>query len=53
MEIMEMKLIPIATLNASLKLKFYPIRIIVSSIILVINPLTIASVIIPKTGKGI
>ena len=35
------------------KLKFCVIKIIVSKIILVINPLMIAKIIIPKTGKGI
>ena len=42
-----------AVLNALIKLKFCVIKIIVSKIILVINPLMIAKIIIPKTGKGI
>ena len=40
-------------MNAFLKSKFYLISIIVSKIILVINPFIIAKVIIPKTGNGI
>ena len=51
--IIEIKLIPQAVLNALMKLKFCVIKIIVSKIILVINPLMIAKIIIPKTGKGI
>ena len=51
--IIEIKLIPQAVLNALTKLKFCVIKIIVSKIILVINPLMIAKIIIPKTGKGI
>ena len=39
--------------NAFEKFNFCFIRIIVSRMMLVINPLIIAKVIIPKTGKGI
>ena len=52
-KLFEIKLIPQAVLNALTKLKFCVIKIIVSKIILVINPLMIAKIIIPKTGKGI
>ena len=50
---MEIRLIPEAVFRALVKEKFCLIRIIVSRIILVIKPLIIAKVIIPKIGKGI
>ena len=53
MLIMEIRLIPEAVFRALTKEKFCLIRIIVSRIILVITPLIIAKVIIPKIGKGI
>ena len=49
----DIKLIPSAVLNALEKSRFCLSKIIVSKIILVINPFIIAKVIIPKTGKGI
>ena len=53
MLIIEIKLIPNAVFKALENLKFCFNKIIVYKIILVIKPLMIARVIIPKTGNGI
>ena len=53
MLIIEIKLMPIAVLNAMLKLRFCLIKINVSRIMLVIKPFIIAKVIIARSGKGI
>ena len=53
MLIIDIKLIPIAVLNALEKSKLCLIKIIVSKMILVIKPLMMAKIIIPKTGNGI
>ena len=52
-KVVEVKLIPIAALNALIKLKFCVIIIIVSSMMLVIKPLIIANIIMVIAGKGI
>tara|TARA_B110000967_G_C18476930_1_gene360156 strand:+ start:145 stop:390 length:246 start_codon:yes stop_codon:yes gene_type:complete len=48
---MEIKLIPKAVLRAFLNLKFCFNKITVSRVKLVINPLIIAKIIIPRIGK--
>ena len=53
MLIIEIKLMPMAVLKALLNSKSCRIKIIVSRIMLVINPLIIANTIIAKTGSGI
>ena len=50
---MEIKLMPDAVFKAPLNEKPCLIKISVSSIMLVINPLIIAKIIIPSKGKGI
>jgi hypothetical protein len=49
----EIKLIPNAVFKAFLKSKFCFMSIMVSKIILVINPLIIANIMMPRMGKGI